>query len=97
MNTTRSISTIASEIIMDMEKIAKSKGKYWRNMFWSVGNRDGYLDAMLSLDKITDNYMFENGDMIVRCALDNMKTYKGETAKKLKNELRVILGMKPVK
>lgn len=91
---TRKICDIASDIIMDMEAIAKAKGKYWRNMFPYCEQQ---LEAMMSLEKVTDKYIFEDGFGIVCSALSNMNTYKGANAKKYKNELRVLVGLKPTK
>ena len=74
---TRSIATIASEIAAD-----------WKNV--NFGARP-YLDAMFSLDKITDRYFFDEGRSIVAYFLCNAATWKGETAKRIKAELKAML------
>lgn len=91
MNTIRPLYKIASEIIVDMENIAKSKGKYWHKMFPYA---KPYVEAMMSLDKITDNYGWDSGMDIVCRFLSNANTWKGETAKILKSELRAMAGLK---
>ena len=91
-NTTiRPLHTIASEAIMDMEGIAKGKGKYWRNAFPYLAP---YADAMLSLDSVSDNYGWDSGREIVCRFISNAATWKGETAKRIKAELRKIVGLK---
>lgn len=46
-----------------------------------------YLDAMHSLDKVTDNYGLDSGRSIVAYFLGNAGTWKGEIAKAIKKEL----------
>ena len=41
-----------------------------------------YLDAMTTLNKITDSYFLDGGSYIVRYFLNNASTWRGETAKK---------------
>ena len=58
-----------------------------------------YLDAMASLDKITDNYFADSADSIVRYFLSNASTWKGKpgdeeskaTIKRIKDELKAML------
>ena len=94
MNTniaTRPLHTIASEAIMDMEAIAKGKGKYWRNAFPYLAP---YADAMLSLNSVSDNYGWDSGREIVCRFISNAATWKGEVAKRVKAELRKMVGLK---
>ena len=89
--TTRPLHTIASEAIMDMEAIAKGKGKYWRNAFPYLAP---YADAMLSLNSVSDNYGWDSGREIVCRFISNAATWKGEVAKRVKAELRKMVGLK---
>lgn len=50
-----------------------------------------YLDAMASLDKITDSYYADSGQSIVRYFLANAGTWRGETARRVKAELKAML------
>lgn len=50
-----------------------------------------YLDAMGELDKITDSYMYDSADSIVRYFLANATGWRGEVAKRVKAELRAML------
>jgi len=53
-----------------------------------------YLNAMYSLDKITDNYGLDSGKSIVLYFLANASTWRGETAKRVKAELKKMCGIK---
>jgi len=53
-----------------------------------------YFKAMESLDKITDNYGSDSADSIVRYFLSNATTWRGETAKRIKAELKQLAGVK---
>jgi len=84
-NTSRSLSTIAMEIRKDWRATAKN-GIY----FGAVP----YLDAMSSMDKITDPYGMDSGKSIVLYFLSNASTWRGETAKRIKAELKAMAGIK---
>lgn len=53
-----------------------------------------YLDAMSSLDKVTDNYNMDSGKSIVLYFLSNASQWRGETAKRVKAELKKMVGLK---
>jgi hypothetical protein len=53
-----------------------------------------YLDAMSSLDKVTDNYVMDSGKSIIIYFLSNATTWRGETAKRIKAELKTMAGIK---
>ena len=74
---TRPISTIAREIKSDWKKV----------YFGAVP----YLDAMQSLNSIDDNYMYDTGKSVVRYFLANAGTWRGETARRVKAELKAML------
>jgi len=46
-----------------------------------------YIEAMKSMDKITDNYYEDPGPEIVARFLGNASTWRGETARAVKKEL----------
>jgi hypothetical protein len=50
-----------------------------------------YLDAMASLESINDAYYADSGRSVVSYFLGNAGTYRGETAKALKAELKAML------
>lgn len=53
-----------------------------------------YLDAMACLNSINDNYGWDSADSIVRYFLGNASTWRGETAKAIKKELKAMVGLK---
>lgn len=56
-----------------------------------------YLEAMEQLGSVSDDYYADRGSDIVRYFLSNSSSWRGEDAKRIKNELRVLVGMKPVR
>ena len=50
-----------------------------------------YLDAMATLNTIDDNYGWDSGKMIVLYFLGNASTWRGETAKRIKAELKAMV------
>ena len=47
-----------------------------------------YLAAMKDLDKVTDDYMQDSGKSVVLYFLSNASTWRGETARRIKAELK---------
>lgn len=77
----RTIKEIAAEI--------KADWKNWRNSYAAE-----YLNAMSSLETINDNYYFDSADSIVRYFLSNAQGWRGDTAKRVKRELKDMVGIK---
>ena len=50
-----------------------------------------YLDAMFTLKDINDEYIFDSGRSVVGYFLANARTWRGETARRVKLELNHIL------
>jgi hypothetical protein len=73
---TRSIAAIAQEISRD-----------WTKPYFGAVP---YLQAMYSLDDITDDYGADSGKSIVLYFLSNASTWKGETARRIKAELKAM-------
>ena len=53
-----------------------------------------YLDAMSSLDKITEDYGMDTGKSVVLYFLCNAASFRGEDAKRIKTELKAMAGVK---
>lgn len=51
-----------------------------------------YLEAIISLNKITDTYYADDARTVVLYFLANTSSFRGEQAKVLKAELRAILA-----
>ena len=50
-----------------------------------------YLNAMFSLHDISDNYYLDSGRSVVLYFLSNAGTWRGETARRIKEELKQLL------
>jgi hypothetical protein len=50
-----------------------------------------YLDAMLTIDKITDNYYEDSAKSVVAYFLSNATSWRGETAKRVNLELNKLI------
>ena len=72
-----------------LNEIARGIRKDWKNPYF--GARP-YLDAMRTLDSINDNYGFDSAKSIVRYFLANASTWRGETARNIKKELKAMVG-----
>lgn len=53
-----------------------------------------YLEAMYELDSVDGNYGADSGKTIIIYFLSNASTYRGETAKMIKAELKRRCGIK---
>ena len=74
---TRSLNTIANNIRKD-----------WAKPYFGAVP---YLDAMETLNTIRDTYYYDDASDIVRYFLANATTWKGETARAIKAELKSML------
>ena len=72
-------------------KIAEEIKADWKKVNFAA---KPYLDAMLTLTNITDNFIAESGESIVRHFICNAGTWRGETAKRIKAELKTMVGLK---
>jgi hypothetical protein len=77
--TTRSLSAIAHEIRKD-----------WTKPYFGAVP---YIEAMQTLNKITDNYYYDSAHTIVLYFLANSQTWKGDTARRIKIELKKMAGI----
>ena len=50
-----------------------------------------YVVPMMSLTSVSDNYGLDSGDSIVRYALSNLTYWRGDTARRVKAELKAHL------
>ena len=80
---TRPLSEIAEEIRITWVRKDGSSAVYF--------GAAPYLEAMRTLTTTRDSYFFDMGDDIVRYFLANANTYRGETARRVKAELRGML------
>jgi hypothetical protein len=78
--TTRPLHVIAQEIRAD-----------WAKPYFGAVP---YLDAMAVLNTVTDTYGCEDGKTQVIYFLANANTWRGETARRIKAELKAMAGIK---
>ena len=68
--------------------IAREIKNDWKNVYFGAVP---YLQAMSTLDKITDNFVNDSAKTIIIYFLSNAQTWRGETAKRIKQELKDLL------
>lgn len=68
----------------------EGKGKGWYNY------AKPYVEAMLCLNLITDNYAYDSGRSVVNYALANLTYWRGDVARAVKAELNAMLKQKEV-
>ena len=68
-----------------LHEIAAEIKKDWQKVYFGAVP---YLNAMRSLDKISDDYYQDSADSIVRYFLANAGTWRGDTARRVKAELK---------
>lgn len=73
----RKIQEIASEILQD-----------WKKPYFGA---IPYIEAMLQLNTIHDDYYLDTAESVVIYFLANAHTWRGETARRIKAELREML------
>jgi hypothetical protein len=74
---TRTLSAIAAEIRSD-----------WRKPYFGAVP---YLDAMAQLGAITDEYYCDSAKSVVLYFLSNATTWRGDTARRVKAELKAMV------
>lgn len=77
--------------VRPLSVIAADIRKNWPKVYFGA---KPYLDAMASLTKVSDNYGFDSGQSIVMYFLSNASTWRGEEAKRIKKELKAMIGQK---
>ena len=75
--TERAISEIANEIQQD-----------WKNVNYGA---KPYLDAMKELTSVDDNFYEDSAESVIVYFLSNARSWKGETAKRIKLELNNLI------
>lgn len=70
-------------------EIANEIKNDWKKVYFGA---IPYLNAMQQLNSIDDYYGVDSADSVLRYFLANAKTWKGETAKRIKIELKNLLN-----
>ena len=71
----------------NLNEIAREIRKDWTKPYFGAVP---YLDAMNSLTSVSDSYGYDSGRSIVLYFLANASTWRGETAKRIKSELKAL-------
>jgi len=82
-NNYRSLSSIARDICRDWQKVNYAAKPY--------------LSAMQTMGDIRDSYGYDSGVSVVLYFLSNASSWRGDTAKRIKAELKAMCDNKPVK
>ena len=72
-------------------EIAKEIKQDWKAVNYGA---KPYLDAMGCLTSTSDSYGMDTGKTIVLYFLSNASTWRGDTAKRVKAELKKMVGLK---
>lgn len=72
-------------------EIARDIRNDWKKPYFGA---KPYLDAMATLDSVEDNYGWDSAKNIVLYFLSNASTWRGDTAKAIKKELKAMVGLK---
>jgi len=75
-------------IARPLSVIAQEIGLSWGKVYFGAVP---YLQAMRSLDKVSDAYGFDSGKSIVIYFLSNAQTWRGEDARRIKKELNAMI------
>ena len=71
-----------------LREIAGEIRKYWESPYFGAVP---YIRAMQTLDDINQPYGYDSGESIVRYFLSNATTWRGDTARRVKAELKGML------
>ena len=77
-----------STAVRPLYEIAREIRRTWKNVYFGAVP---YLDAMSSLDKVTDRYIMDSGKSIVNYFLANAGTWRGDDARRIKAELKAMV------
>jgi hypothetical protein len=68
-----------------LHEIAQEISRDWHKPYFGAVP---YLEAMLTLNSVADNYYYDSGKSIVLYFLGNASSWRGDTARRVKAELK---------
>ena len=74
-----------------ISEVARDIKHHWQSPYFGAVP---YLQAMLQLEHVTDMYGMDDARGIILYFLSNANTFRGEVARRLKQELKDILKRK---
>ena len=72
-----------------IKEIAKEIKADWKNPYFGA---IPYIEAMLEIERIGDNYLYDSAHSIVLYFLANAGSWRGDTARRIKLELKTKLN-----
>lgn len=75
--------------VRPIREIAREIEADWKKVNYAARP---YLDAMHSISSIDDNYIYDSAESVVLYFLANASSWRGETARRIKKELREMCG-----
>ena len=82
---------MTTKTVRPLYQIADEIRRDWKKVYFGAVP---YLNAMQSLDSIEDNYIMDSGKEIVLRFIGQAGTWRGETARRVKAELKAMAGLK---
>jgi hypothetical protein len=73
---------------MTVSEIAREISADWANVNYAARP---YLDAMARLDSVQDKYGYDDGKSIVLYFLANAGSWRGDTARRIKAQLKAMI------
>ena len=73
---------------MTVSEIAREISADWANVNYAARP---YLDAMARLDSVQDKYGYDDGKSIVLYFLANAGAWRGDTARRIKSQLKAMI------
>jgi hypothetical protein len=89
--TTKAQTSKEQKPVRPLYEIAREIRKDWQKVYFGAVP---YLNAMSTLNKISDDYIMDSGKSIVLYFLANAQTWKGDKAREIKAELNKMCKMK---
>ncbi len=74
--------------IRPINQIAREIKADWKNPYFGAVP---YIEAMLELDSIDDDYFLDSGKSVVLYFLANSNQWRGDTARRIKAELKAAI------
>ena len=87
-NEIKKVKTMKNQVVRSISEIAKEIKADWKKV---SPHALPYLNAMYSLEKVTDYYVLDSAKSVISYFLANAITWRGEKAKAIKKELNQMI------
>jgi hypothetical protein len=82
---------MTNDNVRSISAIARDISRAWPKPYFGAVP---YLDAMHSIERITDSYFADSAKSVVLYFLSNATTWRGDDARRIKAELKKLAGIK---